>query len=79
MIHAAQKVFACHRYAGARMIDIAAEAGVAVPTVYFAFHTKAELLQACYELALLGEDGPRPPPAQPWWRGPPRASPGTAQ
>jgi AcrR family transcriptional regulator len=40
MIHAAQKVFAGHRYAGARMIDIAAEAGVAVLTVYFAFHTK---------------------------------------
>ena len=32
----------------ARMTDIAAEAGVAVQTVYFTFHTKAELLQACY-------------------------------
>jgi AcrR family transcriptional regulator len=49
------------------MIDIAAEAGVAVQTVYFTFHTKAELLQACYELAVLGEDDPRPPPAQPWY------------
>jgi AcrR family transcriptional regulator len=49
------------------MIDIAAEAGVAVQTVYFTFHTKAELLQACYELAVLGEDHPRPPPAQPWY------------
>ena len=67
MIHAAQKVFTGHGYAGARMIDIAAEAGVAVQTVYFTFHTKAELLQACYELAVLGEDDPRPPPAQPWY------------
>jgi AcrR family transcriptional regulator len=66
MIHAAQKVFASHGYAGARMIDIAAQAGVAVQTVYFTFHTKAELLQACYELAVLGEDDPQPPPAQPW-------------
>src|SRR6516164_2253477 len=66
MIHAAQKVFTSHGYAGARMIDIAAQAGVAVQTVYFTFHTKAELLQACYELAVLGEDDPRPPPAQPW-------------
>ena len=53
--------------AGPRMIDIAAEAGVAVQTVYFTFHTKAELLQACYELAVLGEDDPRPPPDQPWY------------
>jgi AcrR family transcriptional regulator len=67
MIHAAQKAFTSHGYAGTRMIDIAAEAGVAVQTVYFTFHTKAELLQACYELAVLGEDGPRPPSAQPWY------------
>ena len=67
MIHGAQKVFTGHGYAGARMIDIAAEAGVAVQTGYFTFHTKAELLQACYELAVLGEDDPRPPPAQPWY------------
>ena len=67
MIHAAQKVFTSHGYAGARMIDIAAESGVAVQTVYFTFHTKAELLQACYELAVLGEDDPRPPSAQPWY------------
>jgi AcrR family transcriptional regulator len=66
MIHAAQRVFIASGYAGARMIDIATEAGVAVQTVYFTFHTKAELLQACYELAVLGEDDPRPPPAQPW-------------
>jgi AcrR family transcriptional regulator len=66
MIHGAQRVFIARGYAGARMIDIATEAGVAVQTVYFTFHTKAELLQACYELAVLGEDDPRPPPAQPW-------------
>jgi AcrR family transcriptional regulator len=67
MIHAAQRVFTGQGYAGARMTDIAAEAGVAVQTVYFTFHTKAELLQACYELAVLGEDDPRPPPGQPWY------------
>lgn len=36
-------------------------------TVYFTFHTKAELLQACYERGVLGEDDPLPPPRQPWW------------
>ena len=66
MIHAAQRVFIASGYAGARMIDIATEAGVAVQTVYFTFPTTAELLQACYELAVLGEDDPRPPAAQPW-------------
>jgi AcrR family transcriptional regulator len=78
IIHAAQKVFTGHGYAGARMIDIAAEAGVAVQTVYFTFHTKAELLQACYELAVLGEDDPRPPPAQPWYAAVLEASDGRA-
>src|SRR3984885_5762277 len=65
MILAAQRVFIANGYAGARMTDIAA--GVAVQTVYFTFHTKAELLQACYELAVLGVDDPRPPPGQPWY------------
>jgi hypothetical protein len=32
------------------------------------FHTKPELLRACYELAVLGEDDPRPPHLQPWWQ-----------
>jgi len=78
IIHAAQKAFTSHGYAGARMIDIAAEAGVAVQTVYFTFHTKAELLQACYELAVLGEDDPRPPSAQPWYSAMLEASDGRA-
>jgi AcrR family transcriptional regulator len=67
MIRAAQRVFIARGYAGTRMTDIAGEAGVAVQTVYFTFHTKAELLQACYELAVLGEDDLRPPVGQPWY------------
>lgn len=66
MVSAAQEIFAERGYTGAKMADIAAAAGVAVQTLYFTFHTKAELLQACYELAVLGEDDPRPPTAQPW-------------
>lgn len=62
MIVAAQAVFAEAGYVGARMADIAARAGVAVQTLYFAFHTKGELLQACYDHAVLGPD--RLPPAQ---------------
>ncbi|HUO48175.1 MAG TPA: hypothetical protein VMU09_05015, partial [Acidimicrobiales bacterium] len=48
--------------------DVAEEAGVAVQSVYFTFHTKVELLQACYELAVMGEEDPLPPPEQPWFK-----------
>jgi AcrR family transcriptional regulator len=67
MLRAAQEAFVERGYAGARMTDIAEQAGVAVQTLYFTFHTKPELLQACYELAVLGEDKPTPPPEQPWY------------
>lgn len=67
IIRAAHDLFCDRGYTGARMTDVAAEAGVAVQTVYFTFHTKAELLQACYERGVLGEDDPLPPPRQPWW------------
>ena len=62
MIHAAIEVFTDEGYVGARMSDIAARAGVAVQTVYFTFHTKGELLQACFDHAVLGPD--RLPPEE---------------
>jgi len=49
------------------MADVAAKAGVAVQTVYFTFHTKAELLAGAYDFAVLGEDDPKPSPMQPWY------------
>lgn len=67
MTRAAHEVFVERGYAGARMNDIAEVAGVAVQTLYFTFHTKAELLQACYDRAVLGDEDPLPPPAQPWY------------
>lgn len=66
MIAAAIEVFTEAGYAGARMPEIAARAGVAVQTLYLGFHTKAELLQACYEFAVLGPERV-PPPDQPFW------------
>lgn len=56
MLRAAIQVFADEGYVGARMVDIAARAGVAVQTVYFVFHTKPELLQECFDYAVLGPD-----------------------
>lgn len=67
MTRAAHEVFVERGYAGARMNDIAERAGVAVQTVYFTFHTKGELLEACYARAVMGEDDPLPPQQQPWY------------
>jgi AcrR family transcriptional regulator len=63
---AATELFCELGYTGTKMTAVAQRASVAVQTVYFVFHTKAELLQACYELAVLGEKDPRPPHLQPW-------------
>jgi len=66
IVEAAIGAFAQAGYVGARMTDIAERAGVAVQTVYFVFHTKAELLTACFDHAVLGPDR-LPPPQQPFW------------
>lgn len=61
MLRAAIEVFAEEGYVGARMADIASRAGVAVQTLYFVFHTKPELLQACFDYAVLGPERLVPP------------------
>lgn len=67
MATAACRVFGERGYAGTTMAAVADEAGVAVQTLYFRFHTKAELLQAAYEQAVLGPEGV-PPHLAPWWK-----------
>jgi AcrR family transcriptional regulator len=64
---AAYTMFCERGYVGTTMADIAAEAGVAVQTVYFTFHTKSELLSRAYDFAVLGEGDPLPPEQQPWF------------
>jgi TetR/AcrR family transcriptional regulator of autoinduction and epiphytic fitness len=63
ILRSAHSAFVARGYTGTRMVDVAADAQVAVQTVYF---TKPELLAACYELAVLGGPGASPPPQQPW-------------
>lgn len=64
----AARLFAERGYQGTPMDAIAAEAGVAVQTVYFAFRTKPELLIAAYDQAVMGSlEGP-PPDRQDWFR-----------
>jgi AcrR family transcriptional regulator len=77
ILRAAIEVFAEEGYVGARMADIAARAGVAVQTLYFVFHTKPEMLQQCFDHAVLGPDR-LIPPEQPVMRDIPRARSGRA-
>src|SRR5664280_247761 len=65
---AAAKLFGERGYTGTTMADIAAAAGVAVQTVYFVFHTKTEVLDSAYSLAVMGEDDPAVPQDQAWYR-----------
>jgi AcrR family transcriptional regulator len=65
---AATSLFGDRGYTGTTMADIAEAAGVAVQTVYFVFHTKTEVLNSAYGLAVMGEDQPAVPQQQAWYR-----------
>ena len=67
ILDAAYELFVERGFTGTRMADVAERASVAVQTVYFTFHTKAELLEACDGRAVLGDDDPLPPQEQPFW------------
>jgi len=67
MMRAAYELFCERGYAGTTMAGVAEHAGVAVQTVYFTFHTKGDLLNGSYELAVMGETDPLPPDRQPWY------------
>ena len=62
----AAKLFAERGYQGTPMDAIAADAGVAVQTVYFAYRTKPELLVAAFDQAVKGAMDAPPPQAQEW-------------
>ncbi|MET1005033.1 MAG: helix-turn-helix domain-containing protein [Propionibacteriaceae bacterium] len=60
MLAAARLVFLSHGYGGATLRAIAAEAGVAVPTIEASFGTKARVLKAAIDVAIAGDDEPVP-------------------
>jgi len=66
MLAAARKLFADSGYVPTTMAAIAEEAGVAVQTVHFTFHTKAELLQELIRVVSAGEDDPKPVMDREW-------------
>lgn len=61
VLAAARSRFLAEGYAGTKMLDIAAEAGVALASVYRAGRSKAELIEMILERANSGGDSERSP------------------
>jgi len=68
ILGAAERLFCEHGYAATSMPAIAAQAGVALKTVYLAFGTKAGVLHALWDVRLGGDDQPIPVADRPWYR-----------
>jgi AcrR family transcriptional regulator len=64
----AQRLFEQQGYAATTMEAIAAEAGVALKTVYIGFTTKSGLLRALWDLLLKGDDNESAVAERPWYR-----------
>lgn len=65
---AAGGLFVERGYAAVSLADIAAAAGVARPTVFAAFGSKAALLRQVLDEALAGDDEPVPVAQRPWFQ-----------
>lgn len=68
ILAAAQRLFEQQGYVATSMATIAAEAGVALKTVYVAFETKRGILLALWHLLLRGDEEPAPVGERPWFR-----------
>lgn len=58
IVEAAHRLFVTNGFSGTTIAAIAREAGVAAPTVYAGFGSKAELLKSTIDVALGGDDDP---------------------
>jgi len=65
---AAHRLFSDKGYLATSIEDIAAEAGVARPTVFTAVGPKSTILRLVVDQALAGDDAPVPIAQRPWWR-----------
>jgi AcrR family transcriptional regulator len=68
ILESAQRLFEQQGYAATTMAAIAAEAGVALKTVYLAFETKSGVLRALWHLLLRGDEDDVPVGDRPWYR-----------
>ncbi|NGM15400.1 TetR family transcriptional regulator [Verrucosispora sp. WMMA2044] len=68
VVAAATELFVARGYTATSLADVAAAAGVARPTVFAAFGSKAALLRQVLDEALAGDDEPVPVAQRPWYR-----------
>jgi AcrR family transcriptional regulator len=68
ILEAAQRLFEQHGYGATTMAAIAAEAGVALKTVYLAFETKSGVLRSLWNLRLRSGRDEVPIAQQQWYR-----------
>jgi AcrR family transcriptional regulator len=72
IIEAAHAEFLERGFHGATVTSVASRAGVATQTVYFVFHTKAELISAVIDAMVMAPDPATgevlPPELTPWWQ-----------
>ena len=68
ILEAAQRLFEQRGYPATTMEQVAAEAGVALKTVYLAVATKSGLLRALWDLRLKGDQEEAAVAERPWYR-----------
>ena len=68
ILEAAERLFGEHGYGATTMAAIAAEAEVALKTVYVAFETKSGVLRGLWNLRLRGDADEAPMPERAWYR-----------
>lgn len=68
ILDAAKTLFERQGYASTTMAAVAAEAGVALKTVYVAFETKAGVLRSLWNLLLRGDENDAPVAERQWYR-----------
>src|SRR5262245_3891860 len=68
ILDAARRLFEEQGYAATTMAAIAAEARVALKTVYLAFETKSGVLRALWNLSLRGDEADVPVAERDWYR-----------
>jgi AcrR family transcriptional regulator len=68
VVAAASELFTTRGYGATSLADVASAAGVARPTVFAAFGSKAALLRQVLDQALAGDDDPIPVAERPWFR-----------
>jgi AcrR family transcriptional regulator len=68
ILEAAKVLFERQGYTATTMAAIAAEAGVALKTVYIAFEVKSGVLRALWNLLLRGDEGGAPVAERDWYR-----------